>query len=147
ERAADRLPEVWEFTLPTEAQWERACRAQSETPFSFGDKAALAEYAWFADNALNRDEPYAHRAGQKRANPWGLHDMYGNVQEWCRDDCVKYLPGGRYPLVTAASALRVNRGGSWKSQASACESSVRHATSTGLAVEGLGFRVALTPVR
>jgi formylglycine-generating enzyme required for sulfatase activity len=112
ERAAGRLPAGWEYTLPTEAQWERACRARTETRFSFGDdESNLGDYAWFEDNAWNAGEEFAHRVGLKKANPWGLHDMYGNVNEWCRDYFAEKLPGGRDPEVTADGKYRIFRSG------------------------------------
>src|SRR5437762_9291015 len=85
ERDAGRLPETWEYTLPTEAQWERACRAGSESRYCFGDDPAkLGDYAWIRGNASEAGERYAHRVGRKKPNNWGLHDMHGNVWEWCR---------------------------------------------------------------
>src|SRR5262249_1391794 len=86
ERAAGRGPIDWRYTLPTEAQWEYACRAGQRTRFTFGDdEAHLGDYAWFQKNADAVGEQYVHQVGTKRANSWGLHDMHGNAWEWCRD--------------------------------------------------------------
>ncbi len=75
-----------EYRLPTEAEWEYACRAGAEgkSPYWF-EEEQLAEFAWYRDNTIRAEEPYAHPVGQKRANPWGLYDMAGNAQEWCHD--------------------------------------------------------------
>ncbi len=76
ERQARRLPESWEYSLPTEAQWERACRAGTETPFCFGDDGSkLVDYAWFHDTTWKDRVPHAHRVGQKNPNLWFLYDM------------------------------------------------------------------------
>jgi len=146
-----RLPTGWEYTLPTEAQWERACRARTETRFSFGDEESkLGEYAWFDENAFDANEPYAHRVGQMKANPFGLHDMHGNVWEWCRDAYAEKLPGGRDPEVKADEkkdgSYRMYRGGGWNISAANCRSGNRGWNEPDFRGNDFGFRPALSPV-
>lgn len=148
ERQAGRLPDNWGYMLPTEAQWENACRAGTETPFSFGaDERQLGEYAWFSDNTWKVGQEYAHRVGEKKSNPWGLCDMHGNVCEWCRDVSTVDLPGGRDPETKSdsqsRSASREMRGGSWLDRTEACRSGYRSGGAPRSAGHSLGFRVAL----
>ncbi len=151
ERKAGRLPDGWEYTLPTEAQWERACRARTQTAFSFGDDAAeIGEYAWWGahcGNGNTQSEQYPHCVGQKKPNPWGLYDMHGNVQEWCRDTLVGDPPGGRDPEVTATSPLPICRGGNWQLGLDNCRSGYRCGNKPDLRAGFQGFRVALCSVR
>ena len=146
EHQAGRLSDGWEYTLPTEAQWERACRARTETRFSFGnDESQSGEYAWTVDNTVSVGEAYPHRVGQKKPNPWGLHDMHGNVWEWCRDWYSDKPPGGRDPEVTERRANRVLRGGGIYRSASDCRSAYRNQHTSDWRLFDLGLRVALCP--
>jgi formylglycine-generating enzyme required for sulfatase activity len=152
ERVAGRLSNDWIYTLPTEAQWERACRARTETRFSFGDTVLrLGDYAWFEGNAFNAGEAYAHQVGHKRANPWGLFDMHGNAWEWCLDVYTEKLIGGRDPEVKLAEKrqelLRVGRGGGWDIGGEFCRSGFRCGNQPDLRFRIGGFRLALSAVR
>lgn len=153
ERNAGRLSAGWEYSLPTEAQWERACRAGTDTKFSFGDdESKLGEYAWFDENTEKVGQKYPHMVGQKKPNPWGLYDMHGNATEWCRDFYRQRLPGGRDPEVVEPTerSFRVVRGGLWILGYNWCRSGIRcpgPAPANLARVHNLGFRVVLTPIR
>lgn len=148
EHDAGRLPENWEYSLPTEVQWERACRARTETKYNFGDdESTLGDHAWFRDNARDAAEDYAHQVGQKKANAWGLFDMHGNVCEWCQDRFAVNLAGGADPAGPASSSFRVNRGGSFCDVARRCRSADRNGNTPSFRDDDLGFRIALSPVR
>ena len=144
ERAAGRLPAGWEYRLPTEAQWEYACRAGTETAYSFGDDVKqLGEYAWSRENTTNAEEAYAHQVAEKKPNPWGLYDIHGNVWEWCRDWLQLKAPGGADPEGTRESAYRGARGGCWFHPAAVCRSASRFSKRVpAYRYYGLGFRVA-----
>ena len=141
ERAAGRLPEGCEYTLPTEAQWEYACRAGTTGDYA-GDLDAMA---WYGSSRDGQTHPVA----QKEANAWGLHDMHGNVWEWCRDFYQNQLPGGSVtdPTGPVAGAARVLRGGGWYSPARVCRSASRSQSVPGDRHGRLGFRLALAPAR
>ena len=138
---------VAHFALPTEAQWEYACRAGTTTRFSFGaDASKLGQYAWFWDNAYGIGEKYVHGVGMKKPNPWGLYDMHGNVYEWCADwydeDYYKSSPAAD-PEGPPLARFRVLRGGSWGNNGWVCRSAVRDWYFPVSAVNGSGFRVSL----
>jgi formylglycine-generating enzyme required for sulfatase activity len=129
----------YEFRLPTEAEWEYACRAGTTTEYSHGDGATnLAEYAWSTGNAERR----THAVGEKKPNPWGLHDIHGNVWEWCQDWYGAY-PGGEVTDPTGASSgtARVIRGGSWSHPARDLWSSFRLKFRPDFRFRSIGVRV------
>ncbi len=146
EQAAGRLPRGWKFDLPTEAQWEYACRAGTTTAYSWGDDPQQAgDYAWYRENAGDRTGP----VGEKRPNPWNLHDMHGNVLEICRDSFHERLPGGTDPEVTAADPsgeqFYVARGGGWFFGAEGLRSDDRGRLGPHDQSYLIGFRCALVP--
>jgi formylglycine-generating enzyme required for sulfatase activity len=134
-------------TLPTEAQWEYACRAGSKTAYYFGDDASkLGDYAWYSDNAYKQDEKYAHGVGQKKPNAFGLYDMHGNVYEWCSDwyDEKFYAKAKNVdPENTTKATARVLRGGSWSSNPGYCRAAARFRCSTVFRFNLNGFRVVV----
>ena len=141
ERKAGKLKADEEYRLPTEAEWEYACRAGTTTPFSFGDDAKqLGEYAWFDGNTGS--EKYAHKVGMKKPNLWGLHDMHGNVWEWCSDWYDEKLSGGTDPEGPDGGSIRVFRGGGWWYYAGSCRSAFRNYDVPSYRSGSLGFRVA-----
>jgi serine/threonine protein kinase/formylglycine-generating enzyme required for sulfatase activity len=149
EHRAGRLPADWKYSLPTDAQWEHACRAGTTGRYSFGDISSdLSQFAWFDQNASKAGEAYAHRVGQKRPNAFGLYDMHGNVWELPLDLYSGQVPGGTDPEVSVgrSNAYVVRRGGSWSQTAAQCRSARRSGQSSTEAYGSLGFRVAcLTP--
>lgn len=146
EYSAGRLAIGWRYTLPTEAQWEYACRCGTKSQFSFGDdESDLGEHAWFDKNASDAGEKYAHAVGQKKANWWTISDMHGNVMEWCRDWYGKQLAFGTDPQGPSKGSDRVARGGSWVNIAGKCRSAFRDRYTPDHRLTSLGFRVAAVP--
>lgn len=133
------------FRLPTEAEWEYACRAGSDTEFNWGDsEAVLSEYAWDrSDSGLK-----THPVGEKKPNAWGLYDMPGNVWEWCQDLWHLTYAGapsdGSVWMQDGDTWYRVLRGGSWNNSASSLRAARRVRNLPGLRLDYYGFRVVLT---
>ena len=140
ERTAGRLPAGMTYQLPTEAQWEYACRGGTKTPFSFGDELT-------SDQANIRGGPReTTNVGQYAANPWGFHDMHGNVWEWCADWYGAYPTGAaRDPVGPADGSYRVTRGGSSYDTAYIARSANRYRCEPAFSNLTLGFRLSLRP--
>jgi formylglycine-generating enzyme required for sulfatase activity len=145
EQAAGRMSTKSVYRLPTEAEWEYACRAWTSTRFSYGDDTDytnLTDYAWYLDNSDNATHP----VGQKLPNSWGLYDQHGNVWEWCQD-WYDELPGGIAldPQGPATGSDRVIRGGGWGYFAENCRSAARYFDPPGDWCTHIGLRVVLAP--
>ena len=138
------------YRLPTEAEWEYACRAGSAGDYGFGDDPRqLPQYGWFAENSGKMTQPVA----RKKPNAWGLFDMHGNVAEWCNDfyDPMYYLRSpAADPRGPDAGERYVLRGGAWNSNAEACRAAARRSESPGFqdacfARDAIGFRCVRRP--
>jgi len=152
------LASGWTYALPTEAQWEHACRAGTETAYSFGDDdSVLFRHGNFAGNLYAKlsldyhgpegvgDRPVA--VARHKANAWTIYDMHGNVWEWCADWYADKLAGGTDPTGPSSGSLHVLRGGAWSNDAAECRSAHRNWISQGHLLRGTGFRVAIVPTR
>ena len=145
-----QLPKGYRFDLPTEAQWEYACRAGTTTALNNGKDLTsetgsfsnLDEVAWYDKNSDSKTHP----VGQKKPNAWGIYDMHGNVWEWCRDWYGDY-PKGHVadPVGPSTDSDRVSRGGSWCNSARFCRSANRYYTYPDRRNDFLGFRLVLVP--
>ena len=163
ERKAGTLKANEKYRLPTEAEWEYACRAGTTTAFSFGnDESKLGEYAWFSNfssararadqRKLTVDELQAIRDKMrarkvekvrlKKPNPWDLYDMHGNVSEWCSNWYGDRMAIGTDPNGPNGGSSRVLRGGSWWSNPGGCRSASRSGDAPSRRSHYLGFRVA-----
>ncbi len=147
ERAAGRLPAGWDYRLPTEAQWEYACRAGTTTATAFGDRLGSDNANFDGDRPYNGASQGPNRrstvpVGSYRPNAWGLLDMHGNVWEWCRDWYADSLAGGRDPQGPPSGRVRLNRGGAWGNVGAGCRSAGRSGLTPASRYDFLGFRVA-----
>jgi len=139
------LPEGYVVRLPTEAEWEYAAKAGTEGRYFFGDTLGeLGEYAWFDANSGRE----FHVVGEKKPNPWGLYDIYGNVSEWCVDFRASYPgeaqtdPIGVTPM---GRPVRTYRGGGYEKAGEHCGSTIRHFSTASTRHNSLGMRVVVAP--
>jgi formylglycine-generating enzyme required for sulfatase activity len=141
------LPRDWEFRLPTEAQWEYACRAGTTTATAFGDQLSSRQANFDGTYPYNGAEQgpalnRAARVGSYSPNAWGLHDLHGNSFEWCRDWYHPRLPGGVDPdLYSTPASSRVRRGGCWADQGWPCRSAFRLRFEPERRYDHIGFRI------
>ena len=133
------------YRLPSEAEWEYACRAGTSTRWSFGDdESQLTDYAWYRANARDVGERYGHAVGTKLPNPWGLYDMHGNVWEWVQDwySSSYYNSSPRVdPPGPSSGSARVRRGGNFLNSARIVRSAFRDAYSPGDRRHDIGVRL------
>jgi len=156
--ASGALPAGWEFRLPTEAQWEYACRAGSQSATAFGDAVDPGQVnfngSWETADRRAPRRGSARPVGSYPGNAWGIHDMHGNVWEWCRDWYHARLPGGLDPDLSATrgarngdgSSSRVRRGGAWVEDGWTCRSACRMRYEPSRRSDHIGFRVVAVAV-
>lgn len=144
ERTAGRVPEGYCYRLPTEAEWEYACRAGSNSPHYFGDPGEIGNHAWYLGNSFLTTRP----VGQKASNAWGLYDMAGNVSEWCLDLYLPQYPGGIvFDFYQSEPALEHSiRGGHVFQPVENQRSAFRQMADPTFSSSLIGFRIVLAPV-
>jgi formylglycine-generating enzyme required for sulfatase activity len=150
--SAGAVPLGYEYRLPTEAEWEYACRAGTSTEFHTGNTLSCSQARMYFNPAANQ---YCHAGGifvtplsvgSFPPNAWGLHDMHGNVKEWCLDSKAAYSAAALSDPFVTGSSLRVLRGGGVESSSEFCRSASRDAYVESYAYSDIGFRVVLAPI-
>ena len=146
EQQAGRIPEGYEYRLPTEAEWEYVCRAGTKTAFSYGPDlyyTQLRHHAWY----LGYSGANSHPVGEKESNPWGLYDMHGNISELCLDGYENQYPGGSVSDLKGSlfGSFRIVRGGNWSTEAWNCRAADRQWVGPADQSLKVGFRVVLAP--
>jgi formylglycine-generating enzyme required for sulfatase activity len=146
--ALGNVPAGYQYRLPTEAEWEYACRAGTTTEFNTGTALFCnqAKFGYSNHSSTSCNFGNTVPVGSYPANAWGLHDMHGNVLEWCLDSYAAYTAGAATDPFVTGGPTRVFRGGSWGSFSSDCRSSYRASASHGVKGQALGFRVVLAPI-
>ncbi|MBM3973470.1 MAG: formylglycine-generating enzyme family protein [Planctomycetes bacterium] len=142
EQAAGRVPAGYQYRLPTEAEWEYCCRAGTTTEWNTGTSLSTSQANF--GGVIGQTTT----VGSYAPNAFGLHDMHGNVREWCLDSYALYAPGPVTDPFVTGGPYRVFRGGSWHTYSTApvCRSASRHYFTPGYADSNLGFRIVLAPV-
>lgn len=149
--ALGNVPSGYQYRLPTEAEWEYACRAGTTTEFSVGS-SLLCSQANFAysnhsnSNCVPPSQTSTLAVGSFAPNAWGLHDMSGNVWEWCLDSFSTYPSSAVTDPFTTGSSARLIRGGGWDELSSKCRSAFRYSNPSASASYYIGFRVVLAPI-
>ena len=148
EKDAGKLPEGYEYTLPTEAQWEYAARSGTSTTFAFGNSLDGTQACFYGPKPYNSEVKVEYKEKTEnvasfKPNAWGLYDMHGNVYEWCLDWYVEKIPGGEDPVTLKDGDSRSIRGGAWNRPATSSRSSYRYSYDPTQRTNNIGFRVAL----
>jgi formylglycine-generating enzyme required for sulfatase activity len=150
EAALGNVPAGYQYRLPTEAEWEYACRAGTTTEFNVGSalfcNQARFYYSFHSNSECSGWQSGTVPVGSYPANPWGLFDMHGNVYEWCLDSFASYPAGAVTDPFVAGGPSRVFRGGSWGEFSDGCRCAFRLGYPSGLTDDNIGFRVVLAPV-
>ena len=142
QRDSSKVPRHYFFRLPTEAEWEYACRAGTKTLFFTGNEImGVSEVAWHGNNSGGKTHP----VGQKKPNPWGLYDMHGNVMEWCQDWCGPYESDTTTdPVGPQGGKYKVCRGGTFEAVEVFCSSTARFGLATpSISGDSIGFRIVV----
>ena len=150
EKEKGTLPEGLVYALPSEAQWEYACRAGTQTVFAFGNTLTSDQANFYGKKPYGVKEEGIYREKTTPVktfppNPWGLYDMHGNLYEWCSDYYSEKALGGTDPIGPAEGESRIIRGGTWNRVANSCRSAYRYSSRPESRSYNIGFRVVLEP--